>query len=260
VNKNIPTVLFYPKCRKRTLIVVLTGVLFVTLIAFSFDWHNLRDRLIFATSLVVDLEKREFRREKYLGRLELFASEMSKEKEGAVFLGDSLTTYFDLDAFFPGANAVNRGIAGDTTAGVLNRLDKSLSSWDGRFVFLMIGYNDLKYRRPADVLTNMRAIVGELISKGVRPQDIVIQSILPVDPRRAWANSGIQDINQGLVALAKETDCDYLDLNGAFMAADGGVKDELVLDGVHLNERGYTLWANIVNDKYARNLESGGNR
>lgn len=231
---------------------LVASVILVALLVFN--WHNLRDHLIFTASFVVDLEQRELQRRKYLDRLELFASEMPKEKEGVVFLGDSLTSYYDLGAFFPGANAVNRGIAGDTTVGILNRLDKSLSRWQGRTVFLMIGYNDLKYRRAGDVLINMKEIIGNLVSKGVPPENIVIQSVLPVDPRRTWVNAEIRKINQGLAALAKETGCDYLDLHRAFIGADEGVNNGLALDGVHLSERGYGLWTSLVLSRYAEKL------
>jgi hypothetical protein len=50
-------------------------------------------------------------------RNELFNT-MPTDTNALVFLGNSLTQYFELAEFFPGANVKNRGIAGDVTGGV----------------------------------------------------------------------------------------------------------------------------------------------
>ena len=50
-------------------------------------------------------------------------------KEQIVFIGDSITDLYTLDSYYSLTLATyNRGIGGDTTEGVLKRLDVSLSS------------------------------------------------------------------------------------------------------------------------------------
>ena len=66
-----------------------------------------------------------------------------EEKNGIVFLGDSITDFCDLDTYYPGLNAVNRGIAGDMTVGVLRRMEASVFALEPRLVVLLIGVNDL---------------------------------------------------------------------------------------------------------------------
>src|SRR5262249_1762037 len=65
----------------------------------------------------------------------------------AVMLGDSNTEWVDWHELFPGVQFLNRGIAGDTSAGVLNRLDEVIGRHP-KVVFLMIGINDLQARLP----------------------------------------------------------------------------------------------------------------
>ena len=59
-----------------------------------------------------------------------------------LFLGDSLTEYGNWRELFPGLDIKNRGIAGDTTDGVLHRLD-GITALSPDKIFLMIGINDL---------------------------------------------------------------------------------------------------------------------
>ncbi len=61
-------------------------------------------------------------------------------KQKVLFIGDSLTEWFKLEKYFPDVDIINEGIAGDTTYGVLERLDKVIDiSVD--MIFLMIGIN-----------------------------------------------------------------------------------------------------------------------
>jgi hypothetical protein len=49
--------------------------------------------------------------------------ESYKTKADIVMIGDSITDGAEWHEMFPQLNIVNRGISGDTTVGVLNRLD-----------------------------------------------------------------------------------------------------------------------------------------
>ena len=56
-----------------------------------------------------------------------------------VFLGDSLTDYFDLDAAFADYSVVNSGIAGNTTENVLADLTHRVSIYNPSQVFVWLG-------------------------------------------------------------------------------------------------------------------------
>ena len=55
-----------------------------------------------------------------------------------VFLGDSITDDGNWDKLFPNLSAENRGIGGDSTLGLLNRLDQIIALQPSQ-IFLMIG-------------------------------------------------------------------------------------------------------------------------
>ena len=52
----------------------------------------------------------------------------------------------------------------------------------------------------------------------------------------------IRTFNEGLRAIAEDYGFDYLDLYSSF-AVDGPMDPELTTDGLHLNKKGYDIWA-----------------
>lgn len=168
-----------------------------------------------------------------------------------VFLGDSLTEYFDWQGRFPSHRVTNLGIAGEPIGGLLARLDRIRSSvHDPDLIFIMTGINDIAMDNYA-VLGEYRRILRELSSWSDRAT-VVVQSILPV--LLPWVEKGsIQKINEELRHAAAELGAEYLDLHLLFLdRGEEGVADYLLDDGVHLSGKGYEVWANAVEELIAR--------
>lgn len=171
-------------------------------------------------------------------------------KNEILFLGDSITDNAEwVELFGNNPNIKNRGIGGDDTDGVLQRLDEITESNPAK-VFIMIGTNDLAYGKTKEyVIENYKAIVAKL--KNDSPNtSIYIQSVLPVDesihPTRA--NESIQFINQSLEVLSNNIDATYIDLATKF-ELNGKLNPTYSIDGLHLNGKGYELWKTII-EKY----------
>src|ERR1700742_3730487 len=65
------------------------------------------------------------------------------EPERVVFLGDSITDGWRLDQFFPGKPYVNRGISGQVTAQMLNRLFEDVINLKPAVLVIYAGTNDV---------------------------------------------------------------------------------------------------------------------
>ncbi|MEG2274369.1 MAG: hypothetical protein RSC44_03455, partial [Clostridia bacterium] len=65
------------------------------------------------------------------------------EKNKTVFFGDSITEMFDLNNYFGDTTIYNRGISGDTTSGMLARLQTNVVVLAPDKVFFLGGANDL---------------------------------------------------------------------------------------------------------------------
>lgn len=160
-----------------------------------------------------------------------------------VMLGDSITEGVDWRELFPDVRILNRGVAGDTSEGVLNRLDEVIGRHP-KLVFLMIGSNDLQTGVPVSMISaNIRSIVGTLEQKQIR---IVLQKTLYVTSRyRSQINNEVNELNNSLSDLCTAPGVSCLDLNG--ILGDGGALSPLYsLDGVHLNTAGYLVWKKEV--------------
>ena len=64
------------------------------------------------------------------------------KKGGVVFVGDSITDFCNLDTYYPGLEAVNRGISGDTIEGILGRMEESIFELNPSLVVLLGGANN----------------------------------------------------------------------------------------------------------------------
>ena len=143
----------------------------------------------------------------------------------ALFIGDSLTEWFDLGRYFPGVRIINEGIAGDTSFGVLERLDGIVDIRADK-IFLMIGINDVfNGFIKADIIENQQLIIEQILTH-VNGTELIVQSLLPVNETMlgspGYLNKLIRGINKELQSHCKARKLTYLDLYPAFFEKGGG--------------------------------------
>jgi lysophospholipase L1-like esterase len=160
------------------------------------------------------------------------------EPGDVVFLGDSLTAAAQWAEMFPGVPVRNRGIGGDTTATVLERVEQ-VSAGSPAKVFLLVGTNDLGTGVPhARIVANYAAILDRLTA-GSPTTEVVVQSVLP---RAAPFAGRVHTLNAALARLADERGLRFLDLTPAFAGADGAISPGFSNDALHLLGAGYVAW------------------
>lgn len=162
-----------------------------------------------------------------------------------LFIGDSLTEWFDLDKYFPGIHIVNEGIAGDTSYGLLERIDEIMSIPAAR-IFMMIGVNDiLNGYLKDDIIENHQLLLEDIHTQSNRSQ-IIAQSLLPVNLSMSglasYLNDIIREINEALRAYCEDCRVQYLNLYPSFLL-NNELNSRYTTDGVHLSRAGYALWA-----------------
>ncbi|MEW5746500.1 MAG: GDSL-type esterase/lipase family protein [Nitrospirota bacterium] len=170
-----------------------------------------------------------------------------REKKRVVFIGDSLTEYYDWQQRFPSYEVDNLGIAGETVEGLLGRVDKIITiigRHNPEALFIMTGINNIAMEDYA--ITGICREVVKRLAAAFPEAKIVVQSILPVE--LPWVESGkIQEINKALKEVAREVGGAYLDVYASFVDKQGKPDRSCLLDdGVHLSGRGYEVWSAIV--------------
>ena len=182
----------------------------------------------------------------YAARVSFFES-FPLGSEDIVMLGDSITHGGEWSEIFPDLPMVNRGIAGDTTNGVLGRLGSIVAERPAA-IFVKIGTNDLT-RGPERAVSyqQYREIITR-IQKASPQTDIYLQSLLP---REVEFRSEVEAYNQEIRTISNELGVTYVDLYPAFLDSDGSLRDELTYDEIHLTGEGYRLWQSLLKSTMA---------
>lgn len=193
-----------------------------------------------------------------------------------LFFGDSIT-YGEYDGIFggwvdilkryalqkynEGSNELilfNLGIGGETSEGLVRRISNEMTARnaeDGNIVFIGCGANDLAVKDGNYIVTSEQYKAN--IEKAVRQakdfsKGIYMVSILPVSEKidgqisasgKVRTNEEVLLYNQILKDIANENSLNYIDFHSAFL------EDKEILlsiDGVHPNEKGYGMMAEIA--------------
>lgn len=161
-----------------------------------------------------------------------------------VFAGDSHIDYFEWEEYFADVSVANRGIGGDTTEGLLNRIEQ-VTELNPEKVFLMIGVNDLQQDVPVETIVQNYIKIVEAIKKDSSETQIYVQSVLPVAgdlyennqyQRSEPINEAVSQLNKELAQLDGVTFLNVADRFGNELA------EEYSVDGLHLSEEGYAVW------------------
>lgn len=187
----------------------------------------------------------------YYQRATLF-EELPISSKDIVFLGNSITDGCEWNELFNNTHIKNRGISGDITVGVLQRLDPILKGKPSK-LFLMIGVNDISRGVSADTITdNIAQIIREIRLKSPVTK-VYLQSILPFDGENGrFKNlSGRLPVavtaNKLLAELADKEKITYIDLYSHFVDdSTGKLHKKYSNDGLHLMGSGYLLWRDLI--------------
>jgi lysophospholipase L1-like esterase len=174
-------------------------------------------------------------------------------QDAIVFLGNSLTEWGNWSLFFKDRHMVNRGIAGDNTLGILNRLDEIIKARP-KAVFLLTGINDISLSRSADkIFTNMKSIVYQL-QAATQNTKIYIQSVFPINndfkryKRLLGKEKEVKRLNKLLENFAKDEKITFINIYPSLIypRRKDILNPKLTTDGLHLNSEGYAIWTSIL--------------
>src|SRR6516165_5702799 len=180
-----------------------------------------------------------------------------------LFVGDSITDWFYWplrggeatggkvwEANFAPLKAADFAIAGDTTQGVLWRMQNGeLEGFKAKLIVLMLGTNNTASNPVGQIIEGDRLIVEEF--KKQQPQAKVL--VLGVFPRNnardakqtPILNATIKAVNVGLSQFADNKQVFYMDIGDKFLV-DGLVPTDIMADGLHPTAKGYQIWADAI--------------
>lgn len=187
----------------------------------------------------------------YLKRIEEIKKSDTKQAN-IVMLGNSITYGADWKVLLGRKDVVGQGIVSDILEGFANRLEY-VYRLNPKIVYILGGINDIYSWIPNDViLKHYSFIISELKSRNIKP---VIQSVIYAGKK--WNNSEernpiVKNFNRSLRMFAIKNDVEFIDLN-IILSKNGFLKPEFTNDNLHLNEKGYKEWANLIKKSLQKN-------
>ncbi len=204
--------------------------------------------LCFLSAQAQEIDTTHFSK-KYHHRKSVY-EQMPNKKGEIVFLGNSITEQGTWRELFQNNHIINRGIGGDTSDGILYRLDEVTASHPDK-IFLLIGTNDLRNEKTPEYIIQRITQITKKIKKDSPGTILYLQSVLPTYNRPERPISSIKAINKGIQKLADYSNVFYIDLFSHF--ANPSDKEQLYvdfsLDGLHLNGKGYLKWKTIIENE-----------
>jgi lysophospholipase L1-like esterase len=166
------------------------------------------------------------------------------------------------DKYFGSWKVANFGIAGDTTQGVLWRLQNGEGQgFQPKAVMLMIGTNNTGGGRGGgntaeEIADGVKAVVAEL-RKDFPNAKILLLGIFPRSTPDSPVRAKIKEINTIIAKLHDGENVTYMDIGDKFLAEDGTIPRDVMADGLHPTTKGYEIWAEAVKEPLEKMLSSG---
>lgn len=186
----------------------------------------------------------------YQQRVSHFKS-LPVKQDAIIFLGNSISDGAEWNELFDDHRILNRGISGDVTAGILNRIEEVIRHQPEK-VFLLIGTNDLSKNIAVDSVLKNIYLIAQIIHKQSAATQLYVQSILPVNNtfdrfKNHYKNQAeINLVNQALEKNASVYNYHYLDIATPLTDDDKRLARAFTNDGLHLNGHAYQVWKNVI--------------
>jgi lysophospholipase L1-like esterase len=176
-----------------------------------------------------------------------------------LFMGDSITDFWRnetgnyagkpiQDEYFSDLKIANFGIAGDTTQGVLYRLENGEGvGYSPEAIMLMIGTNNARQNIAGEIAEGVGAIVLSL-QQHFPAAKILLLGIFPRSTPDSPLRPQLAEVNETISHLHDGNTVFYKDIGSVFLAADGTIPTNIMIDGLHPSTMGYRLWAEAVEE------------
>ena len=153
------------------------------------------------------------------------------------FLGDSLTDGYNLQEYYPQYLVCNRGIGGDTTVDLENRLQVSLYDLKPKVAVMLIGANNM-----GEMFSNYENILKGFV-ENVPNTKIILLSLTSMSGEVWGKNNQLAAYNNVKIKLfAEKYGFGFVDLYSALMNLESGeIFPEYTTDGGHLTPLGYEV-------------------
>lgn len=176
-----------------------------------------------------------------------------KEPLDILFIGDSITRRWEdnselFNHFFAEYRSVNFGVGGDSLENLKWRiLNGELEEILPNLVVLHIGTNNLPLNSTTEIYSGIRDIL-KIFRDKLPKSKILLLGLLPrnMDDTKRDYMTMIKEINLKLKSTNTDIKVSFLDLGEHFLETVSSVRTDLLPDGLHPAEKGYTVLGELL--------------
>ncbi len=203
------------------IVFIVIMILLIGLISYAKDTTSIFEQYYHMKVLQFEKENEELR--------------LHKTEVDIVFIGDSITEGFELNKtpYEENYEVAWRGIGGDNTFGLYDRLKVSVYDLNPKLIVLCIGGNNLN-----TMMDNYEEILKD-IKENLPETKVIVQSIYPTSKTIVERNAIIPGINEELKALVDKYNYSFVDTHSAVVNENNEFDEKYTDDGAHPNEAGY---------------------
>lgn len=175
-----------------------------------------------------------------------WATQIEQDQGAVVFLGDSITQGWgpSFNGKFEGMKLANRGIGGDTTRGMLIRLQQDVLALNPSAIVLLMGTNDIEVGIDPDAIGRNFGKIIAAIKAHDSKTPIILCRMFPSSTSKKRPKETIQKVN-GLyeATVMGDSQITVVDTWTLFANESGDADSQWFRDLLHLNAAGYDRWA-----------------
>ncbi|MCG9545992.1 GDSL-type esterase/lipase family protein [Vibrio sp. Isolate33] len=215
----------------------------------QFDSSTLDSEILKAVALQSEIQQRGHSMSRYI-----MTSDNHRHfspNADLVMFGDSITEWAPWADIFRDVSMVNRGLAGDTTIGMLRRIDTTLNV-KPKLVCFMAGINDLAQGYDVEhIYQNYIDMLKVWQENNIR---ILVQSTLYVGSKLQSLNPSVEQLNRKIGEYCAQQGIAFLDVNSV-LSPNKLLSNEYSCDDLHLNAKAYQAWSEVLQPAIAELLK-----
>lgn len=180
------------------------------------------------------------------------ADEANPAEPGAiVFVGSSSIRMWDLAKSFPGKPYLNRGFGGSEIVDSTHFFTELIANHKPRLVVFYAGDNDIAGGKSAEQVHADFQAFAQKFTEQLPEARLVYISIKPSIARWQLADK-MREANKLIAAECDKNDqFTFLDVWPVMLGKDGQPREDIFFDdGLHMNETGYKLWAELLMEHF----------
>ncbi|WP_163337112.1 GDSL-type esterase/lipase family protein [Desulfopila sp. IMCC35008] len=164
---------------------------------------------------------------------------LNNNEKHIVVAGDSFVEQFPVDELFDEFKILNRGIGKDSSKGLFDRTDNNINNINISSCFIMVGHNDIKYRKVSETVDLIVSVLNK-----IKSDRLYFISILP--DCNVNDNELFIVINRMVKDFCRHHRCQFVDAYNLFVNENECNQQLYTSDEVHLNIYGYKLLAKKI--------------